>query len=315
MKGRPSLRESRLVHAAVGVTVIAAPSSVALADAPQPAPLQSHVKSHRLRYGQAVVVTGRAPVSDAGQPIALSFAPSRSTNWQPIVSSRIEPDGGFRLSAPLHTSGSVTVSITSAPTSGSPVASAASPLVSTKPQRIAVAGALHVSRRTRALFGGRRIVVHGVLLPRSGGHRVLLQGRSGGHWSTLARGLTRPSGRFELHYRAAVAGQQRLRVRFPGDRANGPVAAPAGRLIVFHASVASWYEDAGTTACGFHAQYGVANLSLPCGARVSFSYGGRRVIAVVDDRGPYVGGREWDLNQNTAAALGFAGVGTVWSSK
>ena len=33
--------------------------------------------------------------------------------------------------------------------------------------------------------------------------------------------------------------------------------------------------------------------------------GGRTVTAVVDDRGPYVAGREWDLNQNTAAALGF----------
>ena len=39
--------------------------------------------------------------------------------------------------------------------------------------------------------------------------------------------------------------------------------------------------------------------------------GGRTVVATVDDRGPYVGGRTFDLNQNTAAALGFAGVGTV----
>jgi rare lipoprotein A (peptidoglycan hydrolase) len=38
------------------------------------------------------------------------------------------------------------------------------------------------------------------------------------------------------------------------------------------------------------------------------------VNAVVDDRGPFVGGRDWDLNQNTAAALGFQGVGTVWST-
>jgi rare lipoprotein A (peptidoglycan hydrolase) len=37
--------------------------------------------------------------------------------------------------------------------------------------------------------------------------------------------------------------------------------------------------------------------------------------AVVDDRGPYVGGREWDFNQNLAAALGFAGVGTVWATQ
>ena len=53
---------------------------------------------------------------------------------------------------------------------------------------------------------------------------------------------------------------------------------------------------------------------LPCGTQVTFHYGGRTVTAVVDDRGPFVGGREWDLNQNVAGALGFGGVGTVWSS-
>jgi rare lipoprotein A (peptidoglycan hydrolase) len=59
----------------------------------------------------------------------------------------------------------------------------------------------------------------------------------------------------------------------------------------------------------------VANLSLPCGAKVRFMNRGRTVTAVVDDRGPYVAGREWDLNQNTAAALGFSGVGSVWSTR
>jgi rare lipoprotein A (peptidoglycan hydrolase) len=59
---------------------------------------------------------------------------------------------------------------------------------------------------------------------------------------------------------------------------------------------------------------GVANKTLPCGTHVTFSYNGRTVTAVVDDRGPFVDGRDWDLNQNTAAALGFGGVDTVWSS-
>jgi rare lipoprotein A (peptidoglycan hydrolase) len=59
---------------------------------------------------------------------------------------------------------------------------------------------------------------------------------------------------------------------------------------------------------------GVASKALPCGTHVTFVYGGHRVTAVVDDRGPFVDGRDWDLNQNTAAALGFGGVDTVWSS-
>ena len=51
---------------------------------------------------------------------------------------------------------------------------------------------------------------------------------------------------------------------------------------------------------------------LPFGTKVMFRYRARTVTAVVDDRGPFVSGRDWDLNQNTAAALGFGGVGTVW---
>ena len=102
---------------------------------------------------------------------------------------------------------------------------------------------------------------------------------------------------------------------FAGDVRNGSVQGAAGTLTGFTESVASWYNDGGSTACGFHAYYGVANVTLPCGTKVTFHYGGRTVNAVVDDRGPYVGGRRWDLNQNTAAALGFGGVGTVWSSR
>jgi rare lipoprotein A (peptidoglycan hydrolase) len=142
----------------------------------------------------------------------------------------------------------------------------------------------------------------------------VLQARNGRRWATLGSARTRANGRFVVRSRLSDSGEQQLRVRFTGDRSNAAVSRSAGRVNVFRQSTASWYEDAGNTACGFHARYGVANLSLPCGTHVTFSYGGRTVTATVDDRGPYVGGREWDLNQNTAAALGFAGVATVWSS-
>lgn len=76
-------------------------------------------------------------------------------------------------------------------------------------------------------------------------------------------------------------------------------------------SVASWYQDAGGTACGFHAALGVAHKTLPCGTVVDFIYHGRRATGVVQDRGPFISGREWDLNQGLAGALGFDGVDTV----
>ena len=77
-------------------------------------------------------------------------------------------------------------------------------------------------------------------------------------------------------------------------------------------ATASWYDDSsGRCAFGPCLSDGVANLSLPDGTRVEFSYGGRIAFAVVDDRGPYVDGRTWDLDQNVAGALGFSGVGSV----
>lgn len=80
-----------------------------------------------------------------------------------------------------------------------------------------------------------------------------------------------------------------------------------------HYAMASWYDLGGVGACGGEAQsgMGVANLSLACGTRLTFYYHGRSVNAVVDDRGPYVAGRSFDLNANVASALGFAGVNTV----
>jgi rare lipoprotein A (peptidoglycan hydrolase) len=78
--------------------------------------------------------------------------------------------------------------------------------------------------------------------------------------------------------------------------------------------LASWYYDGGNTACGWHAGYGVANKWLRCGTKVLFRYHGRSVTAMVDDRGPYISGRVWDLNQATAGALGFGGVDYVQSS-
>ena len=94
---------------------------------------------------------------------------------------------------------------------------------------------------------------------------------------------------------------------------------PAGRALErtprleppMQSGLASWYSDAGQTASGFHAFYGVANRYLRFGTRVLFAYHGRSVLATVDDRGPYVSPRVWDLNERVAGVLGFSGVDVV----
>lgn len=51
--------------------------------------------------------------------------------------------------------------------------------------------------------------------------------------------------------------------------------------------------------------YGVAHKSLPCGTKLRLCYRGRCITARVIDRGPYVAGRDLDLDVRVAAALHF----------
>lgn len=87
---------------------------------------------------------------------------------------------------------------------------------------------------------------------------------------------------------------------------------------------ASWYgpaDSGGSLACGggdlTSSTLGVANKTLPCGTRVRICIdsGGHRCITVpVVDRGPYIAGRDYDLTEAAARAVGFLsiGVGTVY---
>lgn len=82
-------------------------------------------------------------------------------------------------------------------------------------------------------------------------------------------------------------------------------------------ALASWYQITGSSlGCPPYrpmdtTTLGVAHKSLACGTRVRISYRGRTVMATVNDRGPYVGPREFDLSGAVRNALGFDGVATI----
>ena len=88
------------------------------------------------------------------------------------------------------------------------------------------------------------------------------------------------------------------------------------RRPAFRTSVVSWYrDDGGATASGWTARYGVADCGVmgycyPFGTSIRFCLRGC-VTATVDDHGPYVYGRVFDLDEATAQAIGFGGVGPV----
>lgn len=81
---------------------------------------------------------------------------------------------------------------------------------------------------------------------------------------------------------------------------------------------ASWYGPCcytNTTANGtYYTQrtWGVAHRSLPFGTRCTFWHNGRVAYNVpVNDRGPFVSGRTWDLSAAVASHLNFGGVHTI----
>ena len=71
---------------------------------------------------------------------------------------------------------------------------------------------------------------------------------------------------------------------------------------------ASWYHVKGKrTASGTHYQYSVAHRSLPFGTKllVTNLLNGKQIVAVVNDRGPFICNRIIDLSVNAASVLGF----------
>ncbi len=54
-----------------------------------------------------------------------------------------------------------------------------------------------------------------------------------------------------------------------------------------------------------------ASRTLPFGTVLALTRGDRHVIVYVNDRGPYIAGRDLDLSKAAAQALGFGGVATV----
>jgi len=100
-------------------------------------------------------------------------------------------------------------------------------------------------------------------------------------------------------------------------RADAPAPSRAADPAGWQSARASWYGPGfygRKTASGAvltENMMNVAHKTLPFGTQVQFEYKGRTVTAVVNDRGPHIAGRVWDLGPGTAKALGFSGVGMV----
>jgi len=120
-------------------------------------------------------------------------------------------------------------------------------------------------------------------------------------------------------HRAATERQLDLMHRLPFGPLPAPGLlpaglAPTGRRIE---GGASWYGpgfNGRPTASGAiydQEAWTVASRELPLGTLLVVARGDRRVLLLVNDRGPYVDGRVLDLSAAAARALGIGGVGAV----
>ena len=180
----------------------------------------------------------------------------------------------------------------------------------------ATASTVGVSGSRMNVRTGRPVVVRGRIQP--AGSTVVLQIGRQGRWTTLDRDRTDARGAYVLRDRQRRPLSAKARVKV----SRGPAGQRGlGRLNVYRSAYASWYGPGlygGRLGCGGTldaGDLGVAHKSLPCGTKVTLRHHGRVVRVPVIDRGPYAGGREYDLTEATAKRLKFKGHGAIQSTK
>ena len=170
------------------------------------------------------------------------------------------------------------------------------------------AAQIDVTKKRVNLKAGQRALVAGATTP---GQVAVLKVYRRGRWRTLDRDRADSAGRFVLRTRVRRTMDAAARVRV------GRASRRVGRLNVYRYAYASWYGPGlygNRLGCGGRlapGRLGVAHKTLPCGSRVTLRHRGRSVRVQVIDRGPYVGGREYDLTEATARKLRFRGHGAI----
>jgi hypothetical protein len=203
------------------------------------------------------------------------------------------------------------------PTVG-PAEAKKSPEHHSTPKRADVDVSLHVSHHN--MLSGHDLLVSGRVSPSPGGsHRVkiVVDGPSGGQ----VRTTTNRTGAFRVHWGLHSIGAYEIHAYGIHDRRVSGSESAVRRVTVYRPAAASYYGPGlygGALACGGTLQpgtLGVAHKYLPCGTKVRLRYRGRSVTVPVVDRGPYVGGRDFDLTEATKERLHFPDLGVVLSSR
>jgi rare lipoprotein A len=187
-----------------------------------------------------------------------------------------------------------------------------------RPHRVRADLRLHVSAHN--VLSGKDLLVSGRLSPSPGrAHRVriVVSGPAGGQ----VRTTTDAEGSFRAHWKLPNTGIYEVRAFGIHDRRVSGSRSARRQVTVYRPAAASYYGPGlygGALACGGTLEpgtLGVAHKYLPCGTKVRLRYRGRSITVPVVDRGPYVGGRDFDLTEATKEKLRFPDLGVVLSSR
>jgi rare lipoprotein A len=168
----------------------------------------------------------------------------------------------------------------------------------------------------RHVVVGNSVLIRGSVSP-ADSRPVLI--RVGGHKVEAVR--SSEDGGFAVRWRASRTGVFEAQAIVGGSAAGRSARSGRTRVNVYRPAGASYYGPGlygNSTACGqtlTPSTFGVANRTLPCGARVTLRHRGRTVTVPVIDRGPFSGGGEYDLTAATKARLGFGSTGTVLTTR
>ena len=201
------------------------------------------------------------------------------------------------------------------------VAAALAPAAPATAQTGGVEASLHALDVRPASLAQRTLRIAGNVGVEHAGRTVRVERqRAEGSWDAVASATADQNGAFVARWLTDAPGRYALRafaVRGEGTASVAAATDLVARVSVFAPATASWYGPGffgRETACGIRLTrrtVGVAHKKLPCGTKVEIYHRNRTLVVPVIDRGPFVAGRQWDLTQAAAEALGMRATARV----
>ncbi|MGB0119523.1 MAG: septal ring lytic transglycosylase RlpA family protein [Solirubrobacterales bacterium] len=264
--------------------------------------LKVKVAPKKVRLGKSVAIHG---VSGARgrHKVSLLFRGAGTSSWSRVKKLTTDLRGAYETDVKARKNGAFKVTTSAGVTSPT--------------RKIRVRSKLKLGSVNRYVKLGGKLGIRGVVRP-AGVRRIKVVVNGAGK---TIRTKTKKHGGFAVKWAPKTSGSYRVRVFSANNKVAIGDASRRVRVFGLRPGHASYYGPGlygNGVACGgtlTPGTMGVAHKTLPCGTKVTIRYEGRTVTVPVIDRGPYIAGRDWDLTEATRNALGFGGVGTVWTNR